>query len=197
MLGAFRQLMQAFNESVDVKFEDTQQKAAKVWGAIFKDENWLEAVMNSKSRGHFCHPALIGYNVMKLYNAYQGRVFLVLAIRDDAGEHTEISELLRSLKPHEYNERTGEVHINGTNITIGLENNSDIIRINRPQMLFNTRYSQLETAALYYSKNTPTKINDDSIGGILKKNRPLIVFKRRRASSLHDSENRIFVSKAV
>lgn len=174
MFGVFKQLMQTFNESVNVKFEDIQQKGAKVWGAIFKDENWLETIINSKSRGYFCHPVLIGYDVIKFYNGYQGRVFLVLAIRDYTGEHTEISELLKSLKPYEYNERTGEVHINGTNITIGLENNSDIIRINRPQMLFNTRYSQLETAALYYSKNTPTKINDDNIGGILKKNRPLV-----------------------
>lgn len=66
-----------------IKSQDTQLKAARAWGAIFKDEKWLKAVMTSKSESHLCHPVLLGYDVWKIYNGDPGRVFLVLAIMEN------------------------------------------------------------------------------------------------------------------
>ncbi|TLD11559.1 hypothetical protein PspLS_11452 [Pyricularia sp. CBS 133598] len=156
-----------------------QEKAMQVWNKIFKDDEWLNTVMNQT----YTHvsppiPVLIGYDILKLYKGSDERVYLLLTANDWGGDIQYAPDIRHSLRPHKYDKESHEVSIEGTKITIALERyNMEELKLKEPQKLFHLTgksKDKPETAALYYNEDVPVRIGEDEIGGIRDNDRLLV-----------------------
>lgn len=162
-------------------------KASRAWDSIFKDEKWLDMVMNETydNSDQQPIPVLIGRDVHKLYDGSSGPIYLCLAVNDWGGDikYNETT-LFDSLKPYKRGENANEIQIKDSQITILIEDHStEEIRMKNPKRLFSISEPrpfegpQISTAALYYGECTPTEISQEDIGGIIDKDGHLSVNK--------------------
>lgn len=164
---------------INANLHPEQEKAMQVWNKIFKDDEWLNTVMNQT----YTHvsppiPVLIGYDILKLYKGSDERVYLLLTANDWGGNIQFAPDIRHSLRPHKYDKESHEVSIEGTKITIALERyNMEELKLKEPQKLFHLTgksKDKPETAALYYNEDVPVRIGEDEIGGIRDNDRLLV-----------------------
>ncbi|TLD12234.1 uncharacterized protein PgNI_02704 [Pyricularia grisea] len=132
----------------------------QVWNKIFKDDEWLNTVMNQT----YIYvspliPVLIGYDIFKFYKSSDERVYLLFTANDWGGDIQYAPDICHSFRPHKYDKESHEVSIEGTKITIVLERKSK----DKPK-----------TAILYYNKDVPVRIGENKIGGIKDNDRLLV-----------------------
>lgn len=159
-----------------------QQQHAKVWKAIFKDENWT-----SKARAQGLNPALVGHDLHNLYDCADIQsakpTYIALVTGDMSGDLRHYKEtLLTSLRPHTFiNESTKEIAFAGTEITLNISDaidNPEIVPI-QPTKLF-SRSGKLRSACLYWGDNKLVKIRkDNKLVKIGKNDYKLVTIRRK------------------
>ncbi|ELQ34726.1 hypothetical protein M0657_011976 [Pyricularia oryzae] len=150
-----------------------------VWDKIFKDDKWLNAVMNQK---YDCSPppipVLIGHDIWNFYKGNEEHIYLLLTANDWGGDIRYGEDIRHSPRPHSYDQESHEVKIEGTKITIALENyDIEELELKEPRKLFHLTGNFVdapETAALYYKEEMPVRIGADKIGGIQDNDRLLV-----------------------
>jgi hypothetical protein len=94
-------------------------------------------------------------------------VYIALLISNFKDNSPYSRELFASLREHDYNKLTSEVHFKNSNITLQIfdaEKGAEWIHMDDPRKLFTRHYRKLYTTVLYYKDNDLHRLGPKEIG---------------------------------
>jgi hypothetical protein len=154
-------------------FTQTQKRSARLWDLMFKDDSWFQAINGLKYDGETQspRPALVGYDLTKLYYGSSTSAYIALLVSDWGGDCRYLKkEFFASLREHDYDQEAFEVRFKKSNIILNIRDaisSSDWIEIEDPRRLFRCHKQNLQTAVLYFEDENLVKIGPDAIGRVI------------------------------
>lgn len=174
--GAFSRAFTELGQHASFKKSDMQ--SARPWDLIFKDETWLQKVVdmyNEYPTTKSPVPTLLGSDLLKLYYNGSSRctVYLALLVSDGPGDVRYVREALFSSfrdQNYEFNEKTDEIWFKELNIILHIGDairSSEWISMSDPSRLFQRHKRAPRTAALYPGDDHLYQMGREGIGGIV------------------------------
>ncbi|KAK8038364.1 hypothetical protein PG994_015131 [Apiospora phragmitis] len=171
---------------------------AVLWGKLFKDESWIQSVMDmTYTDGPFQPiPILVGANLDKVLFGTEADHELHLIINDWGGDvRYSKGSFFKCLQDHDYDPEKQVVYFKESGLrlhVVDVVQPDEMIRTAKPAKLFRNHDGVQATYALYYGEEHPVLIacGGGCIGkqGMLKiKDVCTIVMKDRNGKKMHIS----------
>ncbi|KAF4499423.1 hypothetical protein FAGAP_4381 [Fusarium agapanthi] len=157
------------NITVDPLITSQDMRQAKIWGAIFKFDTWINIVMKTDyGMSANPEPGLMG---KKMTIGNKKRINLILLINDWGGDIRSISDLffksLQDYVPDDHDKNL--IHFKDSLISLHIQDavsSSQELSVQDPRKYICTKRGKLSTYVSYYSDPNIVELGPDDIGGI-------------------------------
>ncbi|KFA53211.1 hypothetical protein S40293_11592 [Stachybotrys chartarum IBT 40293] len=152
-------------------FKTEHKQSAKAWDVIFKDEDWIQAIMSIDDPFKGTpQPALVGSDLLS--RPFRSKRYLALTISDYTGDAIyEKQKLFKSFREQDYtyDEAHSEVYFNRSGLVLHIGEPVKCegwTQMRDPRKLFRRYKRDVETAVMYYGDDCIHRIRPDQIGGV-------------------------------
>jgi hypothetical protein len=149
-----------------------QQRFSRFWSYFFKDERWLNRVLETETDSDSYRPVpnIAGRDLPRVLEGRTENTYLALIMHDYSGDILYFQQqFFDSLQPHTYNKEKNEVEFDGSGITLNVGEATrpdELIHISDPRRLFRSRSNELSTYVICYKEDAIHRCLNSSIGGV-------------------------------